>query len=124
MLSGVQTIFFISYKVGYWIGRVRGSMRLALGKKIRLFLHVISMLFKVKNCSTLMQFSGPISTSPFCTRRFHLGYYRSLQKLAALSVGEAVCVSVCVSVMRESVRTMKFYVFLCLFHVVVIELEF
>ena len=60
----------------------------------------------------------------FCTRRVHLGYYRSLRKLAALSVGVCVCVCVCVSVMRESVRTMKFYVFLCLFHVVVIELEF
>ena len=34
------------------------------------------------------------------------------------------CLLVCVSVMRESVRTMKFYVFLCLFHVVAIKLEF
>ena len=57
----------------------------------------------------------------FCTRRFHLGYYRSTETRGVICGWGCLCV--CVSVMRESVRTMKFYFFLSVFHVVAIELR-
>ena len=63
---------------------------------------------------------GWLKSSIFVPDGFKRRYYKSLRKLAALSVGLCVCLSV----MRGSVRTMKFYVFLCLFHVVAIKLEF
>ena len=65
MLSGVQTIFLISYKVCYWIGRVRGSTRLALGEKNPVF---FACYFDAIQREKLLNFDaifGPYLNEPF-----------------------------------------------------------
>ena len=64
MLYCMEKIPLMSSNANYCIRMIRGCKICDLAQKIPLFSFFISMYFKVKNCSTLVPFSGPFSTSP------------------------------------------------------------